>query len=324
MSGTMKQTCATPVSSRRYRLPLRSVQVGGRSFVLTVCVEGSAVQKTLQRLLPGEVIGLVRLQAERAVCFRVLTREGRPYFAKLFYSRQDPQGRARLTEAVYAVCKIPFAVQCTAVCRHVYLSVCPWIDGAPLLQAGFTLSAKEKREAGRQLARLLQATHSLPLPDAYGLPSRSWRQELWSASWRLRLARAEQGRALELCRFVRRQGQVLDSRRAVCHLDVHLGNILCAPQRQDYRLIDFDAAAISHPYRELAMLFFYPAPFRPLLCSLLHTYFGGKIPAEFWRVNAVAMALYAISCPELRPDDVQTAYEVITAPRYIPAWWRVR
>ncbi len=306
-------------AQKTYSLETVSFPLGKKNIVWKKDIAADKIAAAIVRAVGEGLADIVPYPTERSLCFTAEREDGTRLFCKVFYARRSPCAVYRIAGELQAAAGIGEKTVLCKLRRRVYLSVGPFIGGEPLIRACFAMTEAEKEEAGRQVADALVALHGIP--PCRGIQRRSPGMDVAREYYRLKLARTRERAVWDLYRFVKSNKAVLRTPCVVCHTDLHPNNILCDIAGGAYRLIDYDAMMLSHPWRDFTPLFFCPEPFYPFLKSLLCRYFGGDVPTEFFRVNAVSMAIFALSCRQFDSRYVGLACEVMGAEQHIPAWW---
>ncbi len=297
-----------------YELKTAAFLLGEKQFELKTSVNTAKLVGVIKTLVTEKIQDIIPVKSERAVCFRVVMENNTMLFAKVFYSRRNEIGKLSLAQKAYAACGTEFEEKNCKIKKNVFLTVCPWIEGQPLIKTAFTMSEEEKLHAGADIAKQLLALHSA---GDCGLSVNKARYDIIQARAAMLFGGCENCDLLY--GFVKAHKGLLDVAGVPCHRDVHVNNIMCDPPSGSYRLIDFGEAAMSNPYRDFTMLMFYPKEFHGFVKSLINTYFSGSIPTDFWAVNGASMALYALRLQ--KQEYINIALDTIKSPGYIPRWW---
>lgn len=227
------------------------------------------------------------------------------------------------------------------MCLPVEFGQCPegtyaihsWIDGVDAESYIPTLPKEKQYTYGLEAGRILKKLHALPAPtDATP----------WEERFNTKIDRKikiyhecplkyENGQLF--LRFLEENRRLLANRpQTYQHGDYHIGNMMI-DKNSVLTIIDFDRDDYGDPWEEFNRIVWCAQAAPAFASGMVDGYFGGEVPAEFWRL----LALY-ISCNTLsslpwaipfgeqeiqtmqnQAAQVQQWYDNMTNP--VPTWY---
>ena len=237
--------------------------------------------------------------------FRIETRSGETLLLRISDIEQYEK-KAQEYRIIGKYSRLAFAMSAPlefGVChegRNVYMLL-SWVDGRDMEEALPLLSEKEQYLLGRQAGRILKKIHSVPL-DPEDVPQKTKQEKKL-----LQLSRYENS-SLRIpddetaIRYVRENiDRIWRQPPAYLHGDFHPGNLILQADGS-IGVIDFNRWEVGDPYEEFYKLQSFGTEVSvPYCIGQIDAYFGGKVPEDFWRANAVYVAqasLYSIKWAE--------------------------
>jgi aminoglycoside phosphotransferase (APT) family kinase protein len=239
--------------------------------------------------------------------FRAVTPDGTPYFLRVT-SRQRGDRFAKLFDLQKAVAAtgipmcLPVAI---GECEEGVYAIHSWIDGVDAETAVPTLPAEVQYKLGRDAGQYLTRIHSIPAPE--GQPD-------WEARFNAKIDRKIQMYAdcpihfdgdHHLLRYIEENRHLLRGRpQCFQHGDYHIGNMMLTRNADlpgnaggvpSIVIIDFDRYDFGDPWEEFNRIVWCAQAAPAFASGLVDGYFGGCVPAEFWRLLALYISSNMLS-----------------------------
>lgn len=207
-------------------------------------------------------------------------------------------------------------------CSEGVYSIQSWIDGVDAEEAMPSLSDTEQYAYGLEAGRILQKIHFIPAPAA---------QEDWEIRFNRKMDRKieqycecpvkyENGQAF--IDYINENRHLLKNRPQVYqHGDYHIGNMMIDHMGK-LHIIDFNRNDYGDPWEEFNRIV-WCAQKSPLFASgMVNGYFGGEVPAEFWKLLALYISSNTLSSVywaiPFGRDEVDT---MLNQAREVLAWY---
>ncbi|MDD6467568.1 MAG: phosphotransferase [Erysipelotrichaceae bacterium] len=208
-----------------------------------------------------------------------------------------------------------------------------WLEGKSAEEVIPTLPNQQAYELGVEAGKTLQLIHQIEVKQ----PENRWFQK-----YQEKIARKIQ--KIEECKCIlpekeriihviqTQMGLVKNQTYTFCHGDYHVGNMVIHEGR--IGIIDFDKCSIADPYDEFKPFCWNVFVSEWFETGLIHGYFDGQIPDDFFPILALYAAESLIShlpwAITFGEKEVQTAYRVIENVLkwyddfrlVIPTWYR--
>ena len=177
------------------------------------------------------------------------------------------------------------------VCDEGVYQILRWIDGEDVESLIPTLPSQRQYAYGLDAGRILAKLHTLP--PAPGIPE--W-EEKFNAKIDRKIAmyegcplKYESGEAF--LRYLAENRHLLKDRpQTYQHGDYHIGNMMI-DRNGTLTVIDFDRGDSGDPWEEFNRIVWCAQAAPAFASGMVDGYFGGAVPADFWRL----LALYICS-----------------------------
>jgi aminoglycoside phosphotransferase (APT) family kinase protein len=243
--------------------------------------------------------------------YRAVTSDGTPYFLRIT-SRERGDRFVKLFEMQKAVAAtgIPMCLPLEiGDCDEGIYTLHTWIDGEDAEPAVMRMPADEQYRLGRDAGEYLTRIHSIPAPAD---------QPDWEPSWEERF-NAKIDRKLRmyaecpihfegdhhLIRYIAENRHLLRGRpQCFQHGDYHIGNMMLTRKEgipgnaggiPAIVIIDFDRYDFGDPWEEFNRIVWCAQAAPAFASGLVDGYFGGCVPAEFWRLLALYISSNMLS-----------------------------
>lgn len=267
--------------------------------------------------------------------YRVTTEEGTRYLLKISPKEQMGKRQAQFENRKHMEqLQLPMCnVVEFGVCEEGVYTLETWIEGEDAEAKLPLCSDTQQYVFGLQAGEILRKLHTVPPPeDAEEWGSRFGKKtDRKIASYQACPLKYEEDAFFFTA--IRENRHLLSGRPQSCqHGDYHLGNMLIGQDNKLY-IIDFDRGDYGDPWEEFNRIPWCVQQ-SPLFASgMVNGYFGGKPPADFWRLlalyissNALSSLYWAIPFGE---EEVATmrrqAREILEwyqgHENYVPSWY---
>lgn len=227
--------------------------------------------------------------------YRAAGPDGSQYFLRIASPERGPR-LERAFRAQTAACDLglPVArpVEC-GPCGQGFYTLEAWINGADPQEILPNLPKPEVYAHGLEAGRILKKLHSVPAPGD---------RPDWGALYNAKLDRRiaeyracglQYDKDTPLLAGIEENRSLLFGRPQVLqHGDYHPGNFLFAGRQ--LTVIDFDRTGWGDPWEEFGKIFWCVRADPVLACGMVDGYFGGEIPAEFWRLLQLYVCSWAV------------------------------
>lgn len=269
--------------------------------------------------------------------FRVTARDGTTYLLRISPPERQAARRALFTLlGQIAALDVP-------MCRPVdfdvrgdgVYSLYTWIDGQDAETVISALPEREQYALGWRSGEILKTIHSIPAPKT---------QEDWAARFNRKTDKKIK-RYLACPLHFPGDQKVLDylaSHRFLLenrpqtfqHGDYHIGNMML--RRGQLVVIDFDRFDFGDPWEEFNRIVWCAQASPAFACGQLDGYFGGRPPAEFFRLlafyigsNTLSSIYWAIPLGRREIDTMQNQAACVLSwfdgmKNPVPSWYRNR
>lgn len=217
--------------------------------------------------------------------------------------------------------------------KSVY-QILTWVEGEEAKEVLPSLSEKVQYEFGWEAGRMMlkmQTVESYP-------PSSNWANIYGERVSKYLEAYKACGETLVgedlLISFLEQHSSWLDHRpMCLLHADFQSDNMVISPENKLYA-IDFQGSGIVDPYYALTGVMVTAEVSPQFSTGQLHSYFGGQVPEEFWKLNAFYMAAESINAfavaVTLGQEEVDYSNEMMKAMlewfdnfnNLIPSWYK--
>jgi aminoglycoside phosphotransferase (APT) family kinase protein len=232
------------------------------------------------------------------------------------------------------------------MCRPVAFGTCDegvyslqsWIDGEDLEALMPTLTEAEQYALGIQAGETLRKIHSIPAPET---------QEDWAVrfnrktDWKIQKyqeceIKIDGGEAV--IDYVNSHRDLLQNRpQCFQHGDYHIGNMML--ENGKLVIIDWDRYDFGDPWEEFNRIVWCAGASPHFATGMVHGYFGGEPPIEFWKLlafyissNTLSSVYWAIPFGEKEVETMMTQSQDVLRwfdgmKNVVPTWylsdWRV-
>jgi len=178
--------------------------------------------------------------------------------------------------------------------KSVY-QILTWCDGIEAKELLPTLSEKEQYEFGFKAGKMLKEMQKI---ENYS-PSNEW-AEIYKKRVEKYIEEYKNcGEKLEndeiLFSFLNKHFNCLNNRpMSLLHADFQSDNMVISPNNELY-VIDFQGSGVVDPYYALTGIMVTAEVSTQFANGQLHSYFGGKVPNDFWELNSFYMVAESIN-----------------------------
>ena len=255
--------------------------------------------------------------------YRVRDERGNSYLMRVSPAEQCARKRAqfdmmrRVAELGVPMCEpVEFGA-----CEEGVYSILSWIDGEDAEERIPRMTEARQYAFGVRAGEILRRIHEIPAPD--GL-------EAWDARMNRKIDRKIRNYAecpvqfegaQNLIAYIAENRHLLSGRpQTYQHGDYHIGNMMIA--KGELVIIDFDRDDFGDPWEEFNRIV-WCAQKSPLFASgMVNGYFGGRPPAEFWRLLALYIASNTLSSvPWAIPFGQKEVDVMLNQAREVLAWY---
>lgn len=208
-----------------------------------------------------------------------------------------------------------------------------WVEGEEAKELLPSLSQKEQYDFGWEAGRMMlkmQTVENYP-------PSSDWAKIYCKRVEKYIEAYKACGETLVgadlLLSFLEKHSSCLDNRpMCLLHADFQSDNMVISPKKELYA-IDFQGSDLVDPYYALGGVMVTAEVSPQFSIGQLHSYFGGRVPDDFWELNAYYMAAESINAfavaVTLGQEEVDYSNEMMKAVldwfdnfnNLIPSWY---
>lgn len=216
--------------------------------------------------------------------------------------------------------------------KSVY-QILTWIDGIEAKELLPSLSEKEQYEYGCKAGKMM-----LKMQEAENYPSTSNWEKIYGEKVKKYIDEYKScGETLVgenmLFQFLDKHFSCLNNRpMCLLHADFQSDNMIISPNNELYA-IDFQGSGVVDPYYALTGVMVTAEVSTQFSIGQLHSYFGGKVPDDFWELNAFYMVAESINAfvvaVTLGKEEVEYSNEMMKAMldwfdnfnNLIPTWY---
>lgn len=259
--------------------------------------------------------------------YKALAADGTPYFLRI-----TPRERGdRFTRMFHMQQKV--AATGIPMCRPFAVGECPegiyaihsWVDGEDAEPAVMSMIPAMQYKLGCDAGEYLTRIHSIPAPAD---------QPDWESRFNAKIDRKIQMYAAcpihfegdrHLLRYIEENRHLLANRpQCFQHGDYHIGNMMLTYEdgQPHIVIIDFDRYDFGDPWEEFNRIVWCAQAAPAFATGLVDGYFGGEVPAEFWRLLALYISSNMLSSvPWAIPFGEGEVATMLRQARDVLAWY---
>jgi aminoglycoside phosphotransferase (APT) family kinase protein len=228
--------------------------------------------------------------------FRVTTRDGNTYLLRVTPADRSAHRSEmfRMQQQVAALgvpmCKPVEYGQCD---EGVY-TIQTWIDGRDAEDVIPTLSKEEQYSYGFEAGRILKVIHSVPAPHDQPEWEKRFNAKIDSKIKMYRESPVKFEGAHYIMEYIAAHRHLLANRpQTFQHGDYHIGNMMI--EQNALVIIDFDRYDFGDPWEEFNRIVWCVDASPVFASALVHGYFKGEAPYEFWSLLALYISSNMLS-----------------------------
>ena len=219
-------------------------------------------------------------------------------------------------------------------CDEGVYSIQSWIDGESAEDLIPLLSSEKQYDYGFEAGQILRRIHSIPAPDS---------QEDWASRFNRKIdtkirnysecpIKYPKGQAF--IDYINANRHLLNGRpQTYQHGDYHIGNMMVDRNGKLY-VIDFNRNDYGDPWEEFNRIVWCAQRSALFASGMVDGYFGGDVPAEFWKLlalyissNTLSSVYWAIPYGESEVKTMLDQAEDVLAwfggmTKVFPTWYR--
>lgn len=243
----------------------------------------------IRRLFPGEVDYLKKTEIGSTADIKYIADyQGKKYFVKIT-TKYNLRGSTGEVVREIANNGVPIVTaEYTSYSRHLgkRFSAYPWVNGQNLSQIIEGKMDEEKYGWGEKCGKLLRQFHSMQPSPGKGLPVKDVIREYRHCRLYCHIYHITFPHKKEYDAYFKINKYILKNRKlCLCHMDYQPKNIMMVDN--GLHIIDYESAMLTDPWWDLCIMFMGPPSERSFLIGMIHGYFDGRIPEEFFKITCL-------------------------------------